>query len=142
MVTTKDFDHLRAMNFGAGMLDKPLRADAIREEIECYNPSDAAQVCARMRNEAGMVESARQWARVYGEVLEEFARVHSATLINDADKEFEVLTAYLRKPGFDDRVEWERQQLKRLKSIPLIGPSVFRLARRILMRWTGYSGLR
>jgi glycosyltransferase involved in cell wall biosynthesis len=142
MVTTKDFDHLRAMNFGAGVLDKPLRADAIRKEIERYNPSDAAQVYARVRNEAGMVESARQWAHVYGEVIEEFARIRSGILTNDADREFEALTAYLRKPGFDDRVEWERQQLKRLKSIPLIGPSVFRLARRILMRWTGYSGLR
>jgi hypothetical protein len=48
----------------------------------------------------------------------------------------------LRKPGFDDRVEWERQQLKKLRSIPLVGDDIFRLARRFLRRWTGGFGLR
>jgi hypothetical protein len=58
-----------------------------------------------------------------------------------ADAEFEALAAYLHKPGFDDRVEWERQQLKKLKSIPLVGDNIFRLTRRVLRRWTGSFGL-
>ena len=138
MVSTRDFDRLRAMNFGAGVLDKPLRAGAILREIERYDSVDAAQVCARVRHEAGMVESARAWVNLYGEVMEEFRRTNH----RDADEEFEALAAYLRKPGFEDRVEWERRQLHRLKSIPFVGHSVFRLARRILVRWTGNFGLR
>jgi hypothetical protein len=84
-----------------------------------------------------MVESTRQWVKVYNEVIEEFARA-----THDRDVEFDALVAYLRKPGFDDRVEWERQQLQKLKSIPVIGDGVFRLARRFFMRWTGNFGLR
>jgi glycosyltransferase involved in cell wall biosynthesis len=136
MVSTRDFDRLRPMNFGTGVLDKPLHANAIRAEIDRYNPHDAAQVCARVRNEAGLVEAARSWVKVYGEVLEEFRPA-----AKDEDAEFEALVAYLRKPGFDDRVEWERQQLKKLKSIPLVGDDIFRLARRVLRRWIGSFGL-
>ena len=137
IVTSRDFDRLRAMNFGAGVLDKPLHAGFIRMEIDRYNPHDAAQVCARVRNEAGLVEAARSWVKVYSDVIEEFGSV-----AKDEDAEFEALVAYLRKPGFDDRVEWERQQLKRLRSIPLVGDDIFRLARRFLRRWTGSFGLR
>jgi glycosyltransferase involved in cell wall biosynthesis len=137
MVSTRDFDRLRAMNFGAGVLDKPLHADSIRTEINRYNPHDAAQVCARVRNEAGLVEAARSWVKVYGDVIEEFGPI-----AKNEDAEFESLVAYLRKPGFDDRVEWERQQLKKLRSIPLVGDDIFRLARRFLRRWTGGFGLR
>lgn len=137
MVNTGNFDRLRNMNFGAGVLDKPLRADAIRAEIKQYDPCEAAKVCARVRNEAGMVESTRQWVKIYNEVIEEFARA-----THDRDVEFDALVAYLRKPGFDDRVEWERQQLQKLKSIPVIGDVVFRLARRFFMRWSSNFGLR
>jgi hypothetical protein len=137
MVTTRDFDRLRPMNFGVGVLDKPLHASAIRAEIDRYDPHDAAQVCARVRSEAGLAEAARGWIKVYGEIVEEFRLA-----AKDEDAEFEALVAYLRKPGFDDRVEWERQQLQKLKSIPLVGGNIFRLARRFLRRWTAGFGLR
>jgi len=137
MVNTRDFDRLRSMNFGAGVLDKPLRAEAIRAEIKRYDPCEAAKVCARVRNGAGIVESTRRWVKVYSEVIEEFAQTS-----HDRDTEFDAVVAYLRKPGFDDRVEWERRQLQKLKSIPVVGNGVFRLARRFFMRWTGNFGLR
>jgi len=137
IVNAGNFDRLRRMNFGVGVLDKPLRVDAIRAEIKRYDPCEAAKVCARVRNEAGIVESTRQWVKVYSEVIEEFAQTS-----HDQNEEFDALVAYLRKPGFDDRVEWERRQLQKLKSIPVIGNGVFRLTRRFLMRWTGNFGLR
>src|SRR5215813_2294143 len=50
MVSINNFDSLRPMNFGSRLLVNPLRPELIREEIERYDPNDAARVCQRVRS--------------------------------------------------------------------------------------------
>src|SRR5205807_9753301 len=44
LVTTANFDGLRPMNFGAGVLVNPVEVRQLRAEVERYNAADAAAV--------------------------------------------------------------------------------------------------
>lgn len=54
MVTSSRFDHLRAMNFGMGVLQSPLDLDILIRQIQRYDPHDAAMVSRRVRTECGL----------------------------------------------------------------------------------------
>lgn len=136
MVSSQNFESLRSMNFGAGVLLQPLHPKLIREEILRYDPADAAAVSRRVRTEAGLVESTRRWVALYTAVVEEFARFQP-----DRDEELRALAACFKRPTYNDRVEWERQQLQKLRAIPVIGGALFHSARVILRKWTGRWGL-
>ncbi|HJX83180.1 MAG TPA: glycosyltransferase family 4 protein, partial [Candidatus Angelobacter sp.] len=70
MVTSANFDSLRKMNFGAGVLVNPLRSEHIRMEIGRYDPADAAEVSRRVRKEAGLADAVTRWLALYSSVLE------------------------------------------------------------------------
>jgi hypothetical protein len=132
MVTSQNFDSLRRLNFGKGVLLHPLKPEHIRPEIARYDALDAAAVCGRVRGEASLVEATRRWIGLYTDVIEEFRGT-----ARDSDEEFHALGNYLRKWSYETRFEWEREQLSRLQKVPLAGGALLHLVRCILRRWTG-----
>jgi hypothetical protein len=136
MVSTANYDALRPMNFGAGLLAKPLRAEKIEAEIAKYDARDAAVVSRRVREEAGLSGAARRWLSVYAQVIEEFRRSPQ-----DMGDEFRALAAYLKKWNYGVRLDWEREQLRRLEDIPIAGGHLARLVRSIMRKWTGGYGV-
>jgi glycosyltransferase involved in cell wall biosynthesis len=136
MVSSENLDALRPMNFGAGLLVRPLSAELIRREIDKYNPLDAAAVSQRVRNQAGLEETTRCWIKLYSDVIEEFA--HSP---RNCTEEVHALADYLRQWNYWDRLEWERDQLKKLGSVPVVGGALLSAARRFLRKWTSGWGI-
>ena len=49
LVTAANFDGLRPLNFGAGVLANPVEVQQLRREVERYNADDAAAVSRRVR---------------------------------------------------------------------------------------------
>jgi hypothetical protein len=138
MVTTRNFAELRQMNMGVKALTKPLQPAAIMTEIERYDPADARQVSECVRREVGIAEGIHQWIRLYETVLTE-ARM----LPRDADGEFRaagVLLETLARWSYENRVEWEQEQLQKLQGIPVVGRSLHVLARRAARWWKDRAG--
>ena len=131
LVTAKNFDVLRPMNFGAGTLINPVEAKHLRAEIERYDPMDAAAVCQRVRSEAGIKEAIQTWISLYKSVLQEYNLVKP-----DPKEESAASEAYLKQWGGRKKIEWAKSQFRRLRSIPLIGPEMHHLGRRIVREWT------
>src|SRR5207302_923611 len=52
LVTTENYDRLRALNFGLRSLTRELTADAISGEIDQYDKKDAEAVANRVRSDA------------------------------------------------------------------------------------------
>jgi len=127
MVTSENFDHLRAMNFGAGVLLNPLQPEYLRAEMARYDAADAARVSQRVRQEAGLEGAARHWIALYTEVLKEFSSFHP-----DREAELRALAAYLRKWNYDKGRESVREIAQRIKQIPIVGNSLHHFARKIL----------
>jgi Glycosyltransferase Family 4 len=132
MVSTANFDQLRPMNFGAGVLVDPLRPELIRRAMERYDPNDAAAVSQRVRKEAGLMETTRRWVDLYTDVIEEFR--HSE---RDVSQEFQALSVYFKDWSYGRRIDWERQQVRRVGSVfrrvPLVGGTLHRMARGVLV---------
>lgn len=134
LVTSGNFDVLRRMNFGRGVLTNPLKSGFISGEVERYNPSDAAEVSGRVRGEAGLTEAVHCWVQLYAEVIDEFRDSGS-----DCAAELRALAAYighLRNRSYERRMEWEIEQFRKVKKIPLVGSSLFSLGRWALKKWT------
>ena len=132
MVSTKNFDGLRPMNFGSSVTVNPIRADLIQEQIELYDSQDAAAVCQRVRQEAGLDAAVRRWIQLYADVIEEFRQMQ-----RNPDQELQALALYLNQWNYARRVEWELEQLKKLRSVPLVGRPLTYFARRILRKRFG-----
>src|SRR5882672_1332100 len=132
MVTVENFDRLRCMNFGQGALVNPLQAKHLQVEIDRYDPSDAASVSQRVRSEAGLVRAAQNWVELYTTVLAEYRGMSL-----EFDAELRALAGYVRKWSYESRVDWEREQLRKLQKIPFLGNELFRFAKRKLRRWKG-----
>ncbi len=130
MVTAENFDRLRCMNFGLGVLINPLRAEHLEAEIQRYDPNDAARVTQRIRSEAGLVGATDRWVELYRTVLAEFRDMR-----RQPDAELRALAVYLRKWTYESRVEWERKQLGKLGAIPLLGKRLLPSVRRALHWW-------
>ncbi len=131
LVTTKNFDVLRPMNFGAGTLTQSVEVKHLRAEIEQYDPIDAASVCQRVRSEASIKDACQTWINLYKSVLQEFNLFKP-----DAKEESAATEAYLKQWGSQKKVEWAKSQLRKLRSIPIIGPEIHHLGRRIVREWT------
>jgi hypothetical protein len=130
MVTSENFDRLRCMNFGQGVLVNPLRTAHLEQEIERYDPVDAARVCRRVREEAGLPVAARRWLELYTTVRAEFQEMHV-----EPASELRSFAWYFRKWGYESRVDWEHEQLRKLEAIPVLGKRLLRLAKRLLFWW-------
>ncbi len=75
LVTSADFDGLRAGNFGVRTLQKPLSPDLLLQEIGRYDPQEAAAVSRRVRETAGLEAALDQLLELYEEILEESRRL-------------------------------------------------------------------
>jgi hypothetical protein len=138
MVTTQNFAELRLKNLGMKALTKPLQPAAIMTEIERYDPADARQVSECARRETGIAEGIHQWIRLYETVLAE-----ARTLHRDADGELRaagVLLETLARWSYENRVEWEQEQLQKLQGVPVVGRSLHALARRAVNWWKDRAG--
>jgi hypothetical protein len=72
MVTLKDFDSLRLMNFGFQALTKPFDARTLLAEIARYNPEDAIKVRDRIRSEANLEAAAKNLISLYESVIKNY----------------------------------------------------------------------
>jgi hypothetical protein len=130
MVTAENLGSLQRMNFGAGVLTHPLRAEHLEREIQRYDSADAAGVSQRIRNEAGLAAATRGWTELYRAVIAEHHGMD-----RDPDSESRALAGYLRQWHYESRVDWEVEQLNKVRSIPVMGNGLFRSAKRFLSWW-------
>jgi glycosyltransferase involved in cell wall biosynthesis len=71
MVTSRNVDRLRALNFGARSLTRPLDPEAIRSEIRRYDADDAACVTTSVRRTAGIELLVSSYVSIYEELIGE-----------------------------------------------------------------------
>jgi len=90
MVTTRNLDAFRPLNFGLRTLTRPMELKVIFEEIACYNPRDAEAVSRRIRTIANMEDAIDQLLVIYQEVITEFEQTKPAR-----ETEEEAVAAYL-----------------------------------------------
>lgn len=130
MVTAENFDRLRALNFGQGVLLHPIDPGILTKEIQRYDPADADAVTRRVRAEAGLEAAAQQWTALYQETIEEWRAMKT-----DAPAEQAMAAGLLRKWSLDRRSQQRREQMSRLvRNIPLAGKFLHHRARKI-RRW-------
>lgn len=110
LVTTKNFDALRRLNFGVRTLTKPAGRELLATEIAAFDAQDAHWVSQRVRAEAGLETVVAGYEELYARLVAERSDVDV-----DDDGEREAVSEYLRwlslqtkLPGF---VEWN--QLKK-----------------------------
>jgi hypothetical protein len=130
MVTSANFDELRHMNFGRGVLTEPLKPEILRREIARYNAADAAEVCRLARREADLEQAVRRWEALYENVIAEFSGVTT-----DRQAEQKALADYLHRWSYDTRIEWEHSQIDRLRRIPWMGEKLAAITRNALQLW-------
>lgn len=93
MVTSGEFDRLRALNFGVRLLNQPITAAGIARELARYDTADAAEVSRRVRTEAGLAPVVDRYEALYEEVLAE----HRSRPLPGAEEEGRAMAAYLRR---------------------------------------------
>ncbi|HEY6366925.1 MAG TPA: glycosyltransferase [Candidatus Binatia bacterium] len=92
IVTTGNMEKLRQLNFGVRALRNPMETGVLCHEIARYNATDAAQVCAWVRDTAGMDSALDDLLNLYREVVEE----HKSTPASDTAAEMLEVSTYLR----------------------------------------------
>jgi len=68
MITTRDLDAMRALNFGWRLLQRPITEETIGAEIDRYDADDAARVTDAVRATAGVDLLAEQLIEIYDEL--------------------------------------------------------------------------
>ncbi|HEX9458381.1 MAG TPA: glycosyltransferase [Thermoanaerobaculia bacterium] len=68
MITTRDLDAMRQLNFGLRLLRRPITEAAIGAEIDRYDTDDAAKVTDAVRATAGIDLLAEQFIELYEEL--------------------------------------------------------------------------
>jgi hypothetical protein len=129
MVTAKELDRLRPLNFGIRTLSEPLHAATIVREIDRYDREDAAEVCRRVRATAGLESIVDELIGLYHEVIQEYR----STANGNADEEGRAAAAYLRqlKIDFATHGAASMRLRERMQRLPLLGRWGVRLARKI-----------
>jgi hypothetical protein len=121
MITSRNFQALRARNFGLRTLVEPLTRDTCLEQLQSYDAQDAALVAEQARRDADLERSLDRFEQLYAEILDGPRRPSIAAEQHDgAVSRF--LHEYLPRRPADPR--WpslaERQQLRdRVRSIEL-----------------------
>lgn len=92
MVTSSELLRLRAYNFGVRLLRRPVTIEALVQELERYDPSDAAEVTRRLRQEVSLEDTTDRLIELYEEVLSEY---DPATV--SEDEEAKAVARYLRR---------------------------------------------
>jgi hypothetical protein len=107
-----------------------LQRTHIEAQIERYNCDDATAVSQRVRVEAGLRRATQHWLALYADVLAEFRETNIGSAL-----EFSALSDYLHQWHYEARVDWEREQLQRLQTVPLVGNNLVPLGKRVLTWW-------
>ncbi|HEY1264924.1 MAG TPA: glycosyltransferase [Terriglobales bacterium] len=115
MVTPENFSSMRKLNFGTGNLVQPLDPALIAAEIQKYDREQAASVAALARGEASLAVAAAEWLELYREILNE-PRVAA-----DCSQELAAVADYLLRWGYDARIAYEKEHIRRFQSWPLLG---------------------
>ena len=134
MVSGAELDHLRSWNFGRALLTEPLVEGALLERIARYDAADAAAVSARVREEAGVGRAVSRWLEIYGEVVAGFDGSQV-----DRVAESRAVIEYMSRWHYSRRQEWEREQGRRLKRIPIVGKPIGWLGRWAVKRWRPFD---
>lgn len=74
LVTTRNFDNLRPLNFGYEALRFPLRAEHLMQQIARYDSDDAALVRDRVRSTAALDRFVVALVDIYRQVIEDYSR--------------------------------------------------------------------
>ncbi len=109
MVTPQNLDHLRRNNFGLRVLDRPLRADQLDEQIDRYDPESASKASALIRASAGLDLASAHIVECYRMVLDQWHA--SETRRNEPDgpalarylRQTSMLASRLEKDAYDWR---------------------------------------
>ena len=120
LVTTRELEQLRRLNFGVRTLQGPLTAEAVGREIERYDAADAREVSRRVRATAGSEMAFAHIVELYEEVLAEHARNGSP----DPDAEGRAAARYLRRlhSDFASHGALTQRWRNRLLKVPYLGP--------------------
>lgn len=131
MVTTREVDQLRRLNFGIRTLQGSVDPDLLEKEIARYDADDAAEVSRRIRSSAGREAAIDQIVALYQDVVAEFEVTK-----RDADAEARAEAFYLRelvKHFEEQRNGFTNSQTFRLRNrlvnLPLAGALLRSLAR-------------
>lgn len=129
MVSVKELDRLRPLNFGIRTLGEPLEVATIVREIDRYDREDAAEVCRRVRATAGLESIVDELIGLYHEVIQEYR----STANGNVDEEGRAAAAYLRqlKIDFATHGAASMRLRERMQRLPLLGRWGVRLARKI-----------
>lgn len=129
MVTLAELDNLRPLNFGIRTLSEPLNTGTLVREINRYDSSDAAEVCRRIRADAGLDFVVDELIGLYREVIEEFANSPR----NEVE-EGRAAAAYLRelKLDFAKHGAASMRLRDRMQRIPLVGRWGIKLVRKLV----------
>src|SRR5205807_8570603 len=71
LVTSHNYERMRANNFGLRCLTRQVTRDAVLDELRCYDPSDAAIVAARARDEADLGKHLDHLEGIYATLMRE-----------------------------------------------------------------------
>ena len=133
MVTTREIDQLRRLNFGVRTLRGNVDPDLLEREIGRYDAQDAAEVSRRIRESSGREKAIDQIVDLYRDVVREFE-----TTERDLDLEARAEATYLQQLAI--HLEEQRNVLlnsqtfrlrKRLLNLPLAGPLLRSLTRKL-----------
>ena len=69
LVTTREFERMRACNFGIRLLREPHSVEWYRTEIAAYDAAEACRVSARVRQEAGLEQAIDRLLEIYERAL-------------------------------------------------------------------------
>jgi hypothetical protein len=129
MVTSREFNKLRPLNFGIRTLTQPLDPDILVREIERYDSADAAAVSELVRATAGKELIIDELIGLYEEVIAEYRRLGQINI----EGEGRAAAAYLRqlKIDFATHGAASLRLNERLQRVPLFGRWGIKLARRI-----------
>ena len=122
MVTPQTFSELRALNFGGGVLTRPLDPELIANEIRKYDDKEAKLVSERVRREGDLACAVDEWIEIYQEVISEHAAGASRH-----EQELAALADYVSEWGYDARIAWEKKRMAAFLDWPVIGT--------LLRRW-------
>jgi hypothetical protein len=85
LVTTRDFEQLRRLNFGIRTLSEKVDADLLVNQISRYDPGDAAEVSRRVRASCDLASVIDNALSLYSRVIEEF-RVRPSSRWEDENR--------------------------------------------------------
>ena len=111
MVTMRELDRLRPLNFGIRTLSESISVDAIANEIAKYDANDAALVSQRIRATAGRDAVMDKLLTLYEEVIEEHATGQS-DWADESREAAEYLRWLARRLKENDRLAGERDWIE------------------------------